>query len=82
MITLIPEPWVQQALCANHPINPDLFYVSKKTRPEDVEAAVAVCQACPVRRDCLQNALDNDDPWGIWGGTTESQRASSQKTVA
>ena len=81
MITLIPERWVQHALCAKLPIHPDLFYVGKKTRAVDVDAALAVCEACPVRRDCLQNALDYDDPWGIWGGTTEGQRASAREEV-
>jgi len=81
MIMLIPERWVQQALCAKLAINPDLFYAGKKTRPEDVDAALAVCGACPVRRDCLKNALDYDDPWGIWGGTTEGQRASARVEV-
>jgi WhiB family redox-sensing transcriptional regulator len=81
MITLISEPWVQQALCAQLAVHPDLFYVSKRTRPEDVDAALAVCGACTVRRDCLNNALDYNDPWGIWGGTTESQRASGQDEV-
>ena len=34
---------------------------------------VRVCAACPVRKQCLQHALDNDE-LGIWGGTSERER--------
>ena len=36
--------------------------------------AVQVCQGCPVARACLAAALVADEQ-GIWGGTTEAQRA-------
>lgn len=75
MITLIPERWVRQAMCVRQPINPDAYHASKQTPRREVEAALALCAVCPVRADCLQNALDNNDMWGIWGGTTEEERA-------
>lgn len=34
----------------------------------DQIAARAKCNACPVRRECLRYAVDNDERWGIWGG--------------
>ena len=36
--------------------------------PSDVEAAKALCVACPVRVDCLAGALERREPWGVWGG--------------
>ena len=44
--------------------------------PEPVEQARAsqVCNGCPVRAECLAEALDNRIEFGIWGGTTERQR--------
>jgi WhiB family redox-sensing transcriptional regulator len=36
--------------------------------PADVEAAKALCQACPVRGACLAGALERREPWGVWGG--------------
>jgi WhiB family redox-sensing transcriptional regulator len=36
--------------------------------PADVEAAKALCQACPVRAACLAGALERREPWGVWGG--------------
>lgn len=76
MITLVPEPWVREALCDHRrsDINPDAFHASKKTPRSDVDAALALCRACPVRRECLRNALEEPDQHGIWGGLTEQQR--------
>ncbi|MFW6597818.1 WhiB family transcriptional regulator [Propionibacteriaceae bacterium Y2011] len=34
------------------------------------------CDGCPVRADCLAEALDNRIEWGIWGGMTERERRS------
>jgi WhiB family redox-sensing transcriptional regulator len=36
--------------------------------------AKQVCQSCPVRTECLAEALDNQIEWGVWGGTTERER--------
>jgi len=39
-------------------------------------AAKAVCARCPVIKDCFQAALAAHEPYGVWGGTTEEERAS------
>jgi hypothetical protein len=42
-----------------------------------VDAAKAVCGACPVAADCLDEAINLPDGWGeigIWGGTSGRQR--------
>jgi WhiB family redox-sensing transcriptional regulator len=33
-----------------------------------------LCEDCPVRRECLAEALDNNMEWGVWGGMTERER--------
>ncbi len=45
--------------------NPELYFAET---PSDVELAKAMCQACPVRAECLAGALERREPWGVWGG--------------
>jgi WhiB family redox-sensing transcriptional regulator len=40
-----------------------------------VSRAKAVCLRCPVRPQCAAYALATAEPYGIWGGFTESERA-------
>ncbi len=37
--------------------------------------AKAVCRACPVRRECLDWAVEANERAGVWGGTTPDERA-------
>lgn len=37
--------------------------------------AKAVCAGCPVRGECLDAALANDERYGVWGGLTDGERA-------
>jgi WhiB family transcriptional regulator, redox-sensing transcriptional regulator len=43
----------------------ELFFAES---PEDVEYAKSLCQPCPLRRECLNMALERREPWGVWGG--------------
>ena len=40
----------------------------------DQKRARLFCQGCPVRFECLAEALDNRIEWGVWGGMTERER--------
>ena len=46
-------------------VDPDVFFAET---PEGVEAAKAMCVACPFQLDCLSGALERREPWGVWGG--------------
>lgn len=39
--------------------------------------AKAVCQVCPVVGECRAYALQIREPYGIWGGLTETERRRS-----
>ena len=39
--------------------------------------AKAVCAGCPVIVQCRAHALATREPFGIWGGLTEQERASA-----
>ena len=41
---------------------------------KDQKRARSVCVGCPVRSECLAEALDNRIEWGVWGGMTERER--------
>lgn len=45
--------------------DPDMWY---STNAAKVAKAQAICQTCPIRRDCEQIALESDESWGIWAG--------------
>ena len=36
--------------------------------------AKSVCMICPVGRECLNYAMTIREPYGIWGGLTETER--------
>ena len=48
-----------------HAADPDLWFAES---PVDLERAKTLCAGCPVRRQCLAEALDRAEPWGVWGG--------------
>ena len=48
-----------------HVENPDLWFAES---PVELERAKALCADCPIRRECLEAALDRGEPWGGWGG--------------
>ena len=44
-------------------------------RKRRAQLAKAVCQSCPVIQECLEHALRVPEPYGIWGGLSENERA-------
>lgn len=53
--------------------------------PGDTEgeaAAVAVCDACPIRVECRAAAIKIPGLAGVWGGTTEAERADVDQQAA
>jgi WhiB family redox-sensing transcriptional regulator len=47
------------------------------SRRDRDSAATAVCLTCPVLQECREHALRVREPYGVWGGMTESQREAS-----
>ena len=43
-------------------------------------AATVICRYCPVRRECLADALDHRVAFGVWGGLTERERRALLRT--
>jgi WhiB family redox-sensing transcriptional regulator len=34
----------------------------------DIARAKAICAKCALRERCLSDALEREEPWGVWGG--------------
>jgi len=34
----------------------------------DIARAKAMCGLCPLQTSCLSEAMDRQEPWGVWGG--------------
>ncbi|QBX55166.1 WhiB family transcriptional regulator [Nocardioides seonyuensis] len=67
------EDWASRAACKAD--TPDALFV----RGAEQNKAKAVCAGCPVRTECLAEALDNQIEWGVWGGMTERERRALLK---
>jgi WhiB family transcriptional regulator, redox-sensing transcriptional regulator len=68
------DDWRHRAACRDE--DPELFFPVSEAGPgaRQTEQAKAVCAGCPVRARCLEYALDNGLDYGIFGGTTETER--------
>ena len=68
-----PDDWREQAACKDDP-TPDLWFVTPSDR-HGIAAAKAICRRCPVAPECLAEALADPSIVGVWGGTSEVERA-------
>ena len=45
-----------------------------RARSNREQRAKAICRRCPVMEQCRAHALEVAEPYGIWGGLSESER--------
>ena len=61
-------------------LSPDHFFHPEgergPARRERARAAKSVCGSCPVIEQCREHALAVREPYGVWGGLTEEERAA------
>lgn len=77
---LDPNPdfwaWQQKAICRGE--DPEVFFLEPNERHEQKRShnatAIAICNRCPVKEQCLQHALTVPEEFGVWGGTTPEER--------
>jgi WhiB family redox-sensing transcriptional regulator len=68
MTAVWDEGWAARGACRS--TDPDALFV----QGAEQNRAKLVCQGCPVRTECLADALDNRVEFGVWGGLTERER--------
>src|SRR5690625_2869841 len=62
------QTWAARAACRQ--VEPDALFV----RGAAQRVARELCFRCPVRMECLADALDSHVNFGVWGGLTERER--------
>lgn len=62
------EKMAARAKCRE--IDPDALFVQGAAQ----NRAKLICRGCPVRTQCLAEALDGRIEFGVWGGMTERER--------
>lgn len=67
MSVFAPQDWAMHAKCKG--MEDALF-----PEASEQKRARQLCMGCPVRFECLAEALDNRIEWGVWGGMTERER--------
>ncbi len=45
-----------------------------RARMQREQRAKEMCRRCPVIEECRSHALDVGEPYGVWGGLSESER--------
>lgn len=47
----------------------------RRSKERRIEAAKQTCRQCPVIAQCREWALRTREPYGVWGGLSEEDRA-------
>jgi WhiB family transcriptional regulator, redox-sensing transcriptional regulator len=72
--------WQMHAACRG--MDSEIFFQSEGERGTAKSAreqvAKALCATCPVIAECRAHALKVREPFGVWGGLTESERDAFQ----
>lgn len=66
-----PPAWMTLGLGLCAQVDPEVFYPDKgeSTRP-----AKQICSRCEYLNECLEYALQNREPHGVWGGASHRER--------
>jgi len=72
--------WAEHIACRG--MSDVMFGVLADTRTGGTNwsQARAVCASCPVRQECLDHAIRNDEPHHMWGGLTPDERRGTVRT--
>lgn len=78
------QTWQADAVCRSteyNPVDPEVFF-PEPDETTKIATAKALCGQCPVRRTCLDAALEGGDTDGIRGGLTEEERGPLHDKLA
>ncbi|TDZ96318.1 Redox-responsive transcriptional regulator WhiB3 [Mycobacteroides salmoniphilum] len=83
--TDVPDShWQTHGRCRHATVDPELFFACdrelRSVRRSREQQAKSICRRCPVAAVCLTYAVRTHQPYGIWGGATETERRRGQRT--
>ena len=62
--------------------DPEMFFLPKGLQATmEMRMAKKLCEECPVKAECLTYALEANEPYGIWGGLTPSERGRLRRKL-
>jgi WhiB family redox-sensing transcriptional regulator len=68
--------WQFEGACVD--ADPESFFLEDgmrgSTKRIREKTAIAVCNTCPVKQQCLDHALNVPEVYGVWGGMTGEER--------
>ena len=62
----VRNSWETSAAC--HYAGADIARLFFSDELHDIARAKRICAECPVLSPCLEQAIANREPWGVWGG--------------
>lgn len=78
--------WHSDAACAAPEITEETFFGSQRQErsmsPKKVKQAAVICKDCPVFKDCLRSALEYEEQYGVWAGTSGRIRKRIQRMLS
>jgi WhiB family redox-sensing transcriptional regulator len=66
------DDWKLSGLCRQS--DPALWFPEANDSGATRKAR-GICSRCPVQPRCLEYALDRNEQFGVWGGTSPQERA-------
>ena len=89
-IDIYPFPFAEGAACSPHNRRDDVSHLffsveggSQREFRAREQMALAICQGCPVRRECRAVPTRSEDGarWGIWAGERRTEQKPPVKIV-
>jgi WhiB family redox-sensing transcriptional regulator len=73
--------WTEDAVCGGE--DAELFFAPDGEQAAErairEQMAKVVCTGCPVRRQCLRDAVNRKEAHGVWGGIGEDELVSYRR---
>lgn len=66
-----PKHWADERACRDE--DPETFFPPGRAT-HMIARAQRICGRCPVRAECLNEALETEQDFGVWGGLSEFER--------